>query len=132
MAALTVPQDARDEARFHEQIAQQHRQWVAYLNAQLQLLAIQSTRSRVAFEAAESHDADERAARATLAGLPPALRSLFDAVIERERQEIQRQLIAEQRPAAQTDPDEAVAATGVSARRPGGTNARTITGLDSR
>ncbi len=108
MATLTVPTDARDEARFHEQIAQQHRAWVAYLTTHQQLLDVQATRSRVAFEYAESRDDEERTARATLASVPPALRTLFDAVVERERQELQRQLIAEQRPSASIDPDEAI------------------------
>jgi len=111
---MTVPSlaaDAAADARFQEEIAAQYRDYLAYLDAHLTLLDIQAARTAVAFERAETRDDDEQAARHAIAAIPAQRRALFDAVIEQERQEAQRQLEGQAwqsgERARRADPDEA-------------------------
>lgn len=89
---MTISARARRDAAEQEDIAQQWRDWCAYLRAQLQLLEARTTQSsRVAFERDESWEDAERAAQANLAAMPVSRRILFDAVLAARRQEIQQQ-----------------------------------------
>jgi hypothetical protein len=80
--------EERADARFAEQIGAHARQYLAYLDARLTLLEIEAARASVAFERTDVRDDEERAAQATIAGLPPASRALFAAVVEQERLEV--------------------------------------------
>jgi hypothetical protein len=111
MTAPTLAADAAADARFQEEIAAQYRDYLAYLDAKLTLLDVQAARTSVAFERAEAREDDEQAARNTIAAIPAQRRALFDAVVEQERQEAQRQLEAQVRETSdrprRADPDEA-------------------------
>ena len=111
MTTPLIAADAQADARFQEEIAAQYRDYLAYLDAHLTLLDIQAARIDVAFERAETRDDDAQAAQHALAATPAQRRALFDAVVEGERQEAQRQLEAQahttgDRP-RRADPDEA-------------------------
>jgi hypothetical protein len=98
----TLGAEQRADARFYEQIAAHARQYLAFLDARLALLTIQTARGAAAFERADARDEDERAAQTTLASLPPASRALFEAVVEQERQTVQSEQTTRG-----LDPDEA-------------------------
>jgi hypothetical protein len=111
MTTQSIAIDTAADARFQEEIAGQYRDYLAYLNAHLTLLNIQAARIDVAFERAETRDDEEQVARHAIAAIAPQRRALFDAVVESERQEAQRQLEAQPHPAGdrqrRADPDEA-------------------------
>jgi len=111
MSTSLIAADAAADARFQEEIAAQYRDYLAYLDAHLALLSIQAARIDVAFERAEARDDDELAARHAIAAIGAQRRVLFDAVVEHERQEAQRQLEAQVHTAndraRRADPDEA-------------------------
>jgi hypothetical protein len=111
MTTSSIAADAAADARFQEEIAAQYRDYLAYLDAHLTLLDIQAARIDIAFERAETRDDDEQAARHAIAALPAQRRALFDAVVEGERQEAQRQLEAQVHGAGdrqrRADPDQA-------------------------
>jgi hypothetical protein len=111
MTTPSIAADAAADAWFQEEIAAQYRDYLAYLDAHVTLLDIQAARVDVAFERAETRDDDELAARHAIAAIPAQRRALFDAVIEGERQEAQRQLEAQVHTAGdrprRADPDEA-------------------------
>src|SRR5215210_4523572 len=111
MTTPLIAADAAADARFQEEIAAHYRDYLAYLDAHLTVLDIQVARIDVAFERAETRDDDEQAARHAIAGIPAQRRALFDAVVEHERQEAQRQLEAQPHTAGdrprRADPDEA-------------------------
>lgn len=111
MTTSALAADAAADARFQEEIAAQYRDYLAYLGAHLAMLDIQTARIEVAFERAETRNDDEQAARHAIAAIPAPRRALFDAVVEGERQEAQRQLEAQAHTASdralRADPDEA-------------------------
>jgi len=111
MTTPLIAADAQADARFQEEIAAQYRDYLAYLDAHLTLLDIQAAGIDVAFERAETRDDDAQAARHAIAATPAQRRALFDAVVEDERQEAQRQLEAQAHPASdrlhRADPDDA-------------------------
>jgi hypothetical protein len=111
MTTPSIAADAAADARFQEGIAAQYRDYLAYLDAHLTLLDIQAARIDVAFERAETRDDDEQAARHAIAATLAQRRALFDAVVEGERQEAQRQLEAQPHTAGdrprRADPDDA-------------------------
>src|SRR4051812_46321162 len=111
MTTPAIAADAAADARFQEEIAAQYRDYLAYLDAHLTLLDVQAARIDSAFERAETRDNDEQAARHTIAAIAPQRRALFDAVVEGERQEAQRQLEAQMHTAddrpRRADPDQA-------------------------
>ncbi|WP_129676637.1 hypothetical protein [Candidatus Chloroploca sp. Khr17] len=101
--------EQRDTARFHEQMTATYRAWVAYLQAQRTLLEVQADRQRTfAFELTHSREQEAQAAQATLDGIAPAQRALFDAVLNQERDTIRANGQHDPRLAAQatTDPDQ--------------------------
>ena len=95
MTTPSIAADAAADARFQEEIAAQYRDYLAYLDAHLTLLDIQAARIDVAFERAETRDDDAQTAQHAIASIAPQRRALFDAVVEGERQEAQRQLEAQ-------------------------------------
>src|SRR5690349_6204856 len=111
MTTPAVAADVQADARFQEEIAAHYRDYLAYLDAHLIVLDIQAARIDVAFERAETRDDDELAARQAIASIAPQRRALFDTVVERERQEAQRQLEGQVHTASdrarRADPDEA-------------------------
>ena len=83
----------RNDAAFQERVADQWRDWVAYLRAHQTLVDAQRTTATAPLSAATFELDDEATAVAraqkTLAGIAPARRALFDAERERARQELQ-------------------------------------------
>jgi hypothetical protein len=89
--------DQREEARYRQDVLVSYRAWLAYLEAQQTILAIAAEAQAGAdpFEGLSATQERAEAARQRLASLPADRRELFDAIVERERQQIQRQLDAE-------------------------------------
>jgi hypothetical protein len=89
--------DAREEARYRQDVLASYRAWLAYLEAQQTLLAVSSETQAGGdpFEGLSSAQERGEAARQRIAALPAEKRELFDFVCEAERQRIQRELDAE-------------------------------------
>ena len=77
MTTPSIAADAAADARFQEEIAAQYRDYLAYLDAHLTLLAIQAARIDIAFERAETRDDDAQAARHAIAAIPEPAPELF-------------------------------------------------------
>lgn len=89
--------DAREEARYRQDVLASYRAWIAYLEAQQTLLAVSSETQAGGdpFEGLSSAQERAEAAKQRVAALPAEKRELFDFVVEAERQRIQRELDAE-------------------------------------
>lgn len=89
--------DQREEARYRQDVLVSYRAWLTYLEAQQTLLATAADAQAGAdpFEGLNASQERSEAARQRLAGLAADKRELFDAIVEAERQQIQRQLDAE-------------------------------------
>ena len=89
--------DAREEARYRQDVLASYRAWIAYLEAQQTLLAVSSETQAGSdpFEGLSSAQERAEAAKQRIASLPAEKRELFDFVCEAERQRIQRELDAE-------------------------------------
>ena len=89
--------DAREEARYRQDVLASYRAWLAYLEAQQTLLASSSETQAGGdpFEGPSSAQERAEAAKQRIASLPAEKRELFDFVCEAERQRIQRELDAE-------------------------------------
>lgn len=88
--------DAREEARYRQDVLASYRAWLAYLEAQQTLLAVSSEAqaSGDPFEGLSGAQERAEAAKQRVAALPADRRALFDVVVETERQRIQRALDA--------------------------------------
>ncbi len=104
--------DAREEARYRQEVLASYRAWLAYLEAQQTLLASSSEGQAPGdpFEGLSRAAEQAEAAKRRIAGLPADKRELFDAIVEADRQRIQRELDAEAQVRGGTvkraDPDE--------------------------
>ena len=88
--------DAREEARYRQDVLRSYRAWLAYLESQQTILALASDAQAAAdpFEGASAAQERADAAQRRLASLPTDQRTLFDAVAAEERAQIQRQFDA--------------------------------------
>ena len=89
--------DHREEARYRQDVLASYRAWLAYLEAQQELLAASGDAQAGSdlFEGLSRTAEQAEAARRRIAALPADKRELFDAIVEQDRQRIQRQLDAE-------------------------------------
>jgi hypothetical protein len=89
--------DHREETRYRQDVLVSYRAWLAYLEAQQLLLATsgEAQEGPDIFEGLGRAAEQAEAARRRIAALPPEKRELFDAIVETDRQRIQRQLDAE-------------------------------------
>jgi hypothetical protein len=89
--------DQREEARYRQDVLAAYRAWLAYLEAQQTLLAAAGETQTAGdpFEGMSGAQERVEAAKQRLAALSTEKRELFDAVLDTERQRIQRTLDAE-------------------------------------
>lgn len=86
---MTLSTIERASAALQEEVNGQWRDWTNYIQAHLALLDARAAERRVVFERDVALEERVRAARTTLATLPPARRSLFDQLREERRQAVQ-------------------------------------------
>jgi hypothetical protein len=81
---------ANSDAANDEDAVEEWRDWCAYLRSHLTLLELRAaSANRTAFEREESGEVQEAAASAAIARIPAARRSLFMAIHEQRRQQMQ-------------------------------------------
>lgn len=88
--------DQREETRYRQEVLASYHAWLAYLEAQQIVLAASGEAEHGAdpFEGGSAAHEQVAVARQRVAALPAEKRELFDAVVEQERQRIQRELDA--------------------------------------
>jgi hypothetical protein len=89
--------DQREQTRYRQDVLVSYRAWLAYLEAQQTLLAVagEAQAAPDPFEGLSPAAEQAEAARRRIAALPADKRALFDAILEADKQHIQRELDAE-------------------------------------